>query len=201
MSKLRGGIGKVPMLLSSFGFAKKKKQHFQRRLDWTLAGRVLLLLPVSWLRVVTSKCCTEAVAPLPSLCWLAPLPEVFCIQILLLCRSPKRCKGIQLQRACSLKICSNSCCSASYQLLWSSGGGREFSVSGRWIFCPGAKWEWAEKCWRGQVTSLLLLSFSASVLCVRAALCVCHRERFSFPWQLLYISLAFCFPDSSLAFG
>lgn len=130
MSKLQGGIGKELVLLFFIWICQKKPLPEE---TWSLASWAFLL-PVSWLSVVMSKCCTKAVSLLPSLCWLAPLPQVCCIQILILCRSPKHCKGIQLQKACSLKICSNSCCCGPYQILWSSGSGRRFSASGRWIF-------------------------------------------------------------------
>lgn len=109
----------------SFEVALGKSQYFYLHLDLpketTSRGDLIEFLQVkrscclwtgwgwSW-----ANAAPKAVALLPSLCWLAPLPEVFCIQIFLLCRSPKCHKGIQLQKACNLKICSNSCCCGPY---------------------------------------------------------------------------------------
>ena len=66
-------------------------------------------------------------------------------------------------------------------------------MSGKQIFTLEQSGNEEKNVKEGEVSSFPLLSFRASALCVKAAFCICHRERFSFPWQLLYVSLASCY--------
>lgn len=135
ISKLQGGIGKEPVLLSSFQFAKRSS--FQRRLNscrWSAPAAACELVEGAWAKGHYGHRCAS---------------RLFCVQIPLLCRSPKRCKGTQLQKALQLENLQQ------FMLLWTLPNPLE---QWRWEgvfwkqrvnFYSGAKGEWAEKRWRG----------------------------------------------------